>query len=144
MSGQADRDFSADTPPFLSLDFLYVPTHDAERDFTFYTRTLGAIPVFRIKAEGSEVSAIRLSQHGPLFLLADHLEGELPILIYRVASLEAAKHELERRGWTAYEEFEIPHGPICAFTATGGQRLAIYELTRPEAAEHFAGRFDVG
>lgn len=46
------------------------------------------------------------------------------------------------RGWTRGEVFEIPHGPCCTFTASGGQRLAVYELTRPGATEHFLGRFD--
>ncbi len=38
--------------------------------------------------------------------------------------------------------FEIPHGPCCSFTTPGGHRIAVYELTRPEAARHFDGRFD--
>jgi hypothetical protein len=28
--------------------------------------------------------------------------------------------------------------------APGGQRLGLYELTRPEVDAHFAGRFDFG
>jgi hypothetical protein len=132
----------AHEPLFLSLDFLYVPSLDPEGDLAYYTHTLGGVPVFRIKSEGSEVSAVRLSQSGPLVLLAGHLEGELPIFIYRVADLNAAKRALKERGWDAEEEFEIPHGRICTFTAAGGQRLAIYERTRPEADTHFAGRFD--
>jgi hypothetical protein len=40
------------------------------------------------------------------------------------------------------DEFEIPHGPCAAFRAEGGQRLAVYELTRPEATTHFDGRID--
>jgi hypothetical protein len=143
VSSRADDEPVGHEAPFLSLDFLYVPTADPERDFAYYTTTLGGVPVFRIKSEGTEVSAVRLSESGPLILLADHLEGELPILIYRVASLTGAKRALKQRGWTMEEEFEIPHGPICTFTAAGGQRLAIYELTRPNADEHFAGRFDV-
>jgi hypothetical protein len=31
---------------------------------------------------------------------------------------------------------------MCVFHAPGGQRLAIYELTRPDANAHFMGRFD--
>jgi hypothetical protein len=135
-------DGSAETgPPFLSLDFLYVPSRDTARDFAFYTETLGAVPLFRIKHEGTEVAAVRVSREGPIVLLADHLEGDQPIAIYRVARLDETKRALEARGWHADEEFEIPHGPICTFEA-GGQRLAIYELTRPGANEHFIGRFD--
>jgi hypothetical protein len=50
--------------------------------------------------------------------------------------------ELESRGWSRESTFEIPHGPICSFTAPGGQRLAIYQLTRPEVGDSFAGRRD--
>jgi hypothetical protein len=38
--------------------------------------------------------------------------------------------------------FEIPHGPICSFRTPGGHRIAIYQLTRPEAGNHFEGRRD--
>ena len=37
---------------------------------------------------------------------------------------------------------EIPHGPICSFRTPGGQRIAVYELTRPAAAKTFEGRRD--
>ena len=37
---------------------------------------------------------------------------------------------------------EIPQGPCCSFQAPGGQRLAIYELARPEVEQHFVGRRD--
>jgi hypothetical protein len=74
--------------------------------------------------------------------LADHLEGEQPILVYRVAALDDAMRELEGRGWTREPSFGIPHGPCCSFSTPGGHRLAIYELTRPEVPARFAGRRD--
>jgi hypothetical protein len=37
---------------------------------------------------------------------------------------------------------EIPHGPIAEIACPGPQRLALYELTRPGADAHFAGRRD--
>ena len=98
--------------------------------------------MFHIKEMGTEVAAVKLSDVGPLVLLAEHLEGNLPILIYRVENLQRAMGEMERRKWKRGEVFEIPQGPCCTFTAEGGQRLAIYELTRPEVAAHFMGRFD--
>jgi catechol 2,3-dioxygenase-like lactoylglutathione lyase family enzyme len=132
----------AKTPPFLSLDFLYTPCRDPEAEIAFYTQTLGGELLFRVRAMETEVSCIRLSADGPLLLLAEHLEGESPVLVYRVASLARTKRALKRRGWTADDEFEIPHGPMCVFRAPGGQRLAVYELTRPDANAHFMGRFD--
>jgi hypothetical protein len=35
----------------------------------------------------------------PALLLAGHLEGDQPVLVYRVADLELAIVELEERGW---------------------------------------------
>ena len=49
---------------------------------------------------------------------------------------------MEARGWTREPSFEIPHGPCCSFTTPGGKRVALYQLTRPEAARHFDGRRD--
>ena len=139
MTGEAARE----APPFLSLDFLYVPSKDPSKDFAYCTDTLGGVPLFRIKHDGVEVGAVRLSHEGPILLLASHLEGVQPIVIYRIASMPDTTRLLETRGWVAEEQFEIPHGPICTFVAEGGQRFAIYELTRPESNDRFTGRFEV-
>jgi hypothetical protein len=51
--------------------------------------------------------------------------------------------ELEGRGWTPGHTLEIPQGPVCSFTTPGGQRLAIYQLSRPGVEEaSFVGRRD--
>ena len=127
---------------FLSLDFLYVPSRPPGPVVAYYTDVLGGTLMFRIKEMGTEVAAVKLSDVGPLVLLAEHLEGNLPILIYRVENLQKAMGEMERRKWKRGEVFEIPQGPCWTFTAEGGQRLAIYELTRAGVIEHFMGRFD--
>jgi hypothetical protein len=103
---------------------------------------LGARPIFAIDGMGTRVAAVELTVGPPLILFADHLEGERAVLVYRVADLRAAMNELEARGWERGSTFEIPHGPVCSCTAPGGHRVAIYQLTRPEVGEHFAGRFD--
>jgi hypothetical protein len=77
----------------------------------------------------------------PLLLLAEHLEGERPILIFRVDNFAEAHEVLKKRGVKG-EQLEIPHGPCFSFSTSGDKRLAIYELTRPEVNTHFAGRFD--
>ena len=64
------------------------------------------------------------------------------MLVYRVPDLQASLAELETRGWRREHMFEIPHGPICSFEGSGGHRVAVYQLTRPEVAEHFEGRRD--
>ena len=129
-------------PPFEQLDFLYTPTRDVAGDLAYLTRVLGGRAVFAIEAMGTRVAAVELTEGPPLVLLTDHVEGERAILLYRVADLDTALAELETRGWEPAHRFEIPHGPCCSFTTPGGHRVALYQLTRPEVAEHFAGRFD--
>jgi predicted enzyme related to lactoylglutathione lyase len=132
----------APAPPFEQLDFLYTPTRDVAGDLAYFTGVLGGRALFAIDAMGTRVAAVELTEGPPLVLLTDHVEGERAILLYRVADLDAALAELEARGWEPRHRFEIPHGPCCSFTTPGGHRIALYQLTRPEVAEHFAGRFD--
>ena len=128
--------------PFERLDFLYVPSRDVAGDLRCFSEVLGGRVVFAIDSMGTRVAAVRLSEDPPLVLLTDHLEGDRPILVYRVPDLEAALTELEGRGWRREHTFEIPHGPICSFEGPGGHRVALYQLTRPEVAAHFEGRRD--
>ena len=85
---------------------------------------------------------IELTEPSPRILLTDHLEGEQPILVYRVDDLDQTITTLEKRGRKRGRMLEIPHGPCCSLVAPGGQRLAIYQLTRPEVGRHFEGRMD--
>jgi glyoxalase/bleomycin resistance protein/dioxygenase superfamily protein len=136
--------FVAGSPsaPFQQLDFLYVPSDDVAADVAFFTDILGGRVVFAIDGMGTRVAAVELTESPPLLLLTDHLEGERPILVYRVPDLAAALDELEARGWQRERTFEIPHGPCCSFRSTAGHRIALYQLTRPDVAEHFVGRRD--
>jgi catechol 2,3-dioxygenase-like lactoylglutathione lyase family enzyme len=126
------------------LDFLYVPSRDVAADLRFYTDVLGGEVVFAIEAFGARVARIALGEDGPALVLADHLEGDAPVLIHRVGDLDRVLAELERRGLLLESRFEIPHGPCAELRSPGGQRLAVYELTRPGADAHLAGRHDFG
>ena len=119
-----------------------MPSADPAAEAAYFTDVLGGELVFAIEAMGTRVALVRLAPDAPGLIFAGHLEGDRPLLVHRVADLEATMAELETRGWERANRFEIPHGPCCAFTAPGGHRLAIYELTRPQVAEHFAGRRD--
>jgi hypothetical protein len=119
-----------------------MPSQDVAGEAEYFTRVLGGRLVFAIEAYGTRVAMVRLSEGSPQLLLADHLSGERPILVYRVADLDRAIDSLGARGWEPEPRFGIPQGPCCSFRAAGGHRLAIYQLTRPEVAEHFAGRRD--
>lgn len=131
-----------DDAPFEQLDFLYVPSRDVAADRDSFVDVLGGRPVFAVESMGTRVAAIELTNGPPLVLLTDHLEGDRPVLVYRVPDLESALADLEARGWTRVGTFEIPHGPCCSFVTSGGHRIALYQLARPEAAGHFDGRRD--
>ncbi|HET9012455.1 MAG TPA: hypothetical protein VFN38_11610 [Gemmatimonadaceae bacterium] len=125
-----------------SLDFIYVPTGDVDAAAAHHQRVLGAELLWKVRAMGTTVAALRISVGGPQILLSGHLAGERPILVYRVADYQAAVATLRANGLTEIDELEIPHGPCAVFRLDGGQRYAIYQLIRPNADEHFAGRFD--
>jgi hypothetical protein len=124
-----------------SLDFIYMPSRDPAAELEWFESVLGADVVFAIEAFGTRVAMLRVAA-GPAILLAGHLEGERPILVFRVDSLDATAKALTEAGATVSDEFGIPHGPVREIEARGGHRLAIYELTRPEVAERLAGRRD--
>ena len=125
-----------------SLDFLYTPSRDVAADVVDFTTVLGGRLVFAIEDGGIRVAMVELSSGPPSVLLTDHVEGERPILVYRVADLAVAVAELARRGWTPDRSLEIPPGPCTSFTTPGGHRIALYELVRPGVLEHFEGRRD--
>lgn len=127
---------------FESLDFVYVPTADVDATAVHYVEVLGGELLWKVRAMGTTVAAVRMSDEGPQVLLSGHLEGETPILVYRVADYEDAMSSLRGAGFAQLDELEIPHGPCAAFRAEGGQRFAVYELVRPGANDHFMGRFD--
>ena len=127
---------------FKSLDFVYHPSRDVARDMAYFVDVLGGRLRFAVEGMGARVAAIELAPPPPLLLLADHVEGETPVLVFRVPDLQTKIVALVKRGWKKQATFEIPHGPICSFKTPGGQRIAIYQLTRPGAAASFDGRRD--
>ncbi len=129
---------------FEQLDFVYMPSPDVARDLVFYTDVLGGEVVFAIEAFSTRVAQVRLNEGPPSLLLAEHLEGEAPVLVHRVARLNEALEVLEERGLEVEARFGIPHGPGATLRSPGGQRLAIYELSRPQAGAHLEGRHDFG
>ena len=127
---------------FEQLDYVYMPSRDVAADVGHFTQALGARLVFAIEAMGTRVAMVELTDGPPQVVLAGHLEGDQPILVYRVPDLDVAERELLSRGAIHGHALEIPQGPVRSFTTPGGQRLAIYELTRPGVVEGFAGRRD--
>jgi hypothetical protein len=127
---------------FDALDFVYLPSRDVAADRRHFTENVGGEVAFAIEAFGTRVAMVRLSPDPPGLLLAGHLEGEQPVLVYRVTDLERAIAELGDRGVELGEPFEIPHGPGVEIPTPGPQRLALYQLTRPEAPDRLFNRRD--
>jgi hypothetical protein len=127
---------------FARLDFVYLPSRDVAADVSFFTDALGGRLVFAIEAFGTRVGMVALAESSPPLLLAGHLDGDRPVLVHRVSDVEAALAGLADRGVDVAVRFEIPHGPGAGLVMPGPQRIALYELTRPEAANRLAGRRD--
>jgi hypothetical protein len=127
---------------FGSLDFVYTPSDDVAADVGHLTDGLGGELAFAIERFGTRVAMVRLGAGPPDVVLAEHLGGERPVLVYRVERLDEALTALSRRGFDAGPELGFPFGPIHSFATPGGHRIAIYERTRPEMAERLEGRRD--
>ncbi|MGI8802965.1 MAG: VOC family protein [Solirubrobacteraceae bacterium] len=124
------------------LDFVYLPSRDVAADLEHFTHGLGGSLGFAIEAFGTRVALVRLHAESPAIVLAGHLEGDQPVLVHRVADLDGALAELRDRGVEVAARFEIPHGPAAELVCPGPQRVALYELTRPENADRLDGRRD--
>lgn len=127
---------------FEALDFLYTPSRDVAADTADFVKALGARVVFTIEDGGIRVAMLELTTGPPRILLTGHVEGDRPILVYRVADHKAAVADLKKRGWTAVRSLEIPQGPCSSFRSPGGHRIAVYQLSRPAVLAHFQGRRD--
>ena len=126
----------------MELDFLYVPSADVAEDATYWVNVLGARLVFAVEGMGARVAMLEVGETGPRILLTDHLEDQRTLLIYRVEDLNRTQKELRAKGWKRGRSVDIPHGPCISFATPGGQRVAVYQLTRPEVASQFVGRMD--
>jgi hypothetical protein len=105
--------------PFQQLDFVYAPSRDVAADLGYFTEVrggrVGGWVVFAVEAMGTRVAAIQLTEGPPLVVLADHLQGDRPILVYRVADLDAALVGLAAHGWERQHTLEIPQGRAVRF-----------------------------
>ena len=126
---------------FRSLDYLYTPSADVDSEAAYLVDVVGATLEWKVRAMGTTVACLRVSDDGPLVLLAEHLSGTAPVALYRVDDYTAAVAELKAAG-VRLREVELPPGPCAVFATPEGLRIGVYELTRPGVAEHFKGRVD--
>jgi hypothetical protein len=127
--------------PFGTLDYVYMSSRDVAADLHYFTDTLGGQAIFAIDDGGTRVAMVALGPEPPRLLLTDHLDTDAPILVFRVDDLSAQLERLREQkvdGW----RLELPMGPAFSWTAPGGQRVAIYEPTRPFVVAGFEGRRD--
>jgi hypothetical protein len=127
---------------FEQLDFVYMPSRDVAADIDHYVEDLGAELVFAIEAFETRVAMVRLADDVPELLLAQHLDGDQPVLLFRVADLEAAIAELAERGTEVGERFGFPYGRGAELVNPGPQRIAVYERAWAEHGDSLAGRRD--
>jgi len=126
-----------------SLDFLYVPAPDIHVSAKYYTDVLDGELMWKIHAFGVWVACIRpANSEKPYVLLADHINKNDVMLIYRVENLQSAIKELKSKDWKEESTIEIPPGPCCTFRDPAGNALVIYENVRPYVMEQFKGRID--
>ena len=126
-----------------SLDFLYVPAPDIHASVKHYTDVLDGELMWKIHAFGVWVACIRpANRENPYVLLADHINKNDVMLIYRVENLQSAIKELKSKNWKEESTIEIPPGPCCTFRDPAGNALVIYENMRPFVIEQFKGRID--
>jgi predicted enzyme related to lactoylglutathione lyase len=123
-----------------SLDFVYLPSRDVAADLAHWTRVGGEV-VFAVERFETRVAMVDLGD-GPGFLLAEHLHGDAPVLVYRVDDLEAEVARLAEDGVQVTEPFEFPYGDAVEVLSPGPQRVALYARTRPERGESLRGRRD--
>ena len=129
-------------PCSSGLDLL-APSRDVAADLAFYTEALEAEIVFAIEAF-ERVAQVRLAEAARPSCWQSTSRAR-----HRCCSIASMTSTLPWRsssgeGSTLGERFGFPHGPCVEFRAPGGPRIAVYELTRPGADAHLAGRHDFG
>ena len=126
---------------FERLDFVYLPSRDVEADVKHYTDRLG----------GSSCSR---SKHSRLAWQWSALPPTLPrccspgIWLETSRSSSSASMTSRARSTSSIaaggdrRQLRDPAGPAVELISPGPQRLALYQLTRPEALDRLAGRRD--
>jgi hypothetical protein len=142
MIGSAPHYPALVAPPFEQLEYLYTPSGDVAADAAYFADVLGGTLGFAVEGMGARVAMIQLTDGPPHVLLTDHLDGDQPIFVYRVANLRKATAVLTRRGLTGAHSLELPMGPCSSFVTPQGHRIAVFEESRPGVLEHFMGRRD--
>ena len=129
-------------PPFEQLDYVYMPSRDVAADMAYFTDVLGGNLVFAIDGMGARVAMLswRRGHRASCSQATWTVMCRSSCTAWRTSRRRS--HSRRTAGRVRERTFDIPHGPCCSFVTPGGHRVALYQLTRPEAAGHFDGRRD--
>ena len=125
-----------------ALDFVYTPSRDVAADMADFTTVLGGRLVFAIEDGGVRAAMVELPSGPPSVLLTDHVEGERPILVYRVADLPRRWPSSSGAAGRRSVRWRSRRGRAARSARRGGHRIALYQLIRPQVLAHFEGRRD--
>jgi predicted enzyme related to lactoylglutathione lyase len=114
--------------------YLYVGVDDIARARDFYERALGAEFVWHFRRFGTEVAAVRVSDVGPLVLLAEHRPVPSCLPIWTVTDLDAAVARLAAAGFVDRgETADTPDGPVHVVRDPDGNELGLLRQDVPNA-----------
>lgn len=127
---------TTDDSALRELVYLYVGVDDVDASIAFYREALGAEFVWRFDAFGTEVAAVRVTDEGPLVLLAAHRPAPSVLPIWTVADLNAAIERLASSSFEAVGETAgTPDGPVHVLRDPSGNEIGLLRPDRPGALE---------
>jgi hypothetical protein len=131
-------------PPavFDGLDFIYFPSRDVAGEMEVFTDGLGAELVFAIEAFGTRVAMVRLSPDPPACCSRVTSRATGPSSSTALRTSIRPSPSWKAAPWGC-RSLEIPHGPGAELTLPGPQRVALSQLTRPQATHRLEGRSDL-
>jgi predicted enzyme related to lactoylglutathione lyase len=113
------------------LVYLYTGSSGVEADVVFYRDLLGGELVWRRRAMGTEVAAIKLGGE-PLLLLADHRDAPSVLPIWSVEDVAATESSLREAGWSGSPTLvEVPDGPCLILHDPSGNEIGLLQQVRP-------------
>ncbi len=127
---------TADDSALRELVYLYVGVDDVDTSIAFYREAFGAELVWRFDAFGTEVAAVRVTDVGPLVLLAEHREAPSVLPIWTVDDLDATIERLAASSFEAVGETAgTPDGPVHVLRDPSGNEIGLLRQDRPNALE---------
>jgi catechol 2,3-dioxygenase-like lactoylglutathione lyase family enzyme len=114
--------------------YLYLGVDDIARARDFYERALGARFLWHFRRFGTEVAAVRVSDHGPVVLLAEHRPVPSCLPVWTVADVDAAVERLAAAGFgDRGETAGTPDGPVLVLRDLDGNELGLLQQDVPNA-----------